>query len=478
VPLLLRHRPWLLALMAAMATVPGAIVHVTGDTPVEVDPAVHLLMVASSAGVAAVASIWLSILGARMNDGRTVLLSTAFSTMTVLLMVHGLATPGVLFEPNGVVAFAGAASLPVGGALLALTALPSMRRPRDARKLLRIQLAAALAIAAAGLVGMLVPTLVPSVPDAGSPAAVALLVTGAGFYVLLVHRALKTFALTQRPRDLLVAVGCAWLGIALFPQLLTGYGTFGFYFGHAIEIAGVALVSIPVVFDLARSGASRPLIGDLSAVEIVTAEESFLGARVRALMVSLEGKDRSTEQHTRRVAMLAVQVGEQLRLPPATLRHLAVGGLLHDIGKLSVDERILRKPAALTDEEFAEIKRHPGAGLELLRELGGFPDPVLRLVHEHHERLDGTGYPRGISGVELGIGPRLLAVCDVFDALTSDRVYREAWSKEKALSHLREESATHYDAKCVHALERVVLGPPLARAKETPSILRAAVADA
>jgi putative nucleotidyltransferase with HDIG domain len=190
---------------------------------------------------------------------------------------------------------------------------------------------------------------------------------------------------------------------------------------------------------------------------VVTAEESYLGARVRSLMVELAGKDRSTEQHTRRVALLAVQVGEQLRLPPATLRHLAVGALLHDIGKLSVPAHILQKPGALDDREFAEIKRHPAAGVALLEELGGFAEEVHRLVHEHHERLDGSGYPRGVAGVELGIGPRILAVCDVYDALSSDRVYRGAWTSEEALALLRENAGTQFDAKCVRALERVVL---------------------
>ena len=85
-----------------------------------------------------------------------------------------------------------------------------------------------------------------------------------------------------------------------------------------------------------------------------------------------------------------------------------------------------------------------------------------RLVHEHHERLDGSGYPRGTAGVELGIGPRILAVCDVFDALSSDRVHRGAWTTEEALALLREDAGTQYDAKCVHALERVVAGAPAA----------------
>jgi putative nucleotidyltransferase with HDIG domain len=252
------------------------------------------------------------------------------------------------------------------------------------------------------------------------------------------------------------------------------YTQLGFYAGHAVELVGILMVSVPVALDLRRAGASRPLVGDLCPSEIVAAEEAFLGARVRALMVRLAEKDVSTEQHTRRVAKLAIQVGVELKLPPATLRQLAVGGLLHDIGKLAVPERILRKPGKLTDEEFGEIKRHPGAGLDLLRELGGFSPIVHRLVHEHHERLDGSGYPRGISGVEIGIEPRILAVCDVWDAVTSDRVYRGAWDRETAMALLRQDSMRgKLDPKCVHALERV-----LERGDETPAAGHAETAPA
>ncbi len=141
-------------------------------------------------------------------------------------------------------------------------------------------------------------------------------------------------------------------------------------------------------------------------------------------MVRLAERDCSTEEHTRRVAILAAQVGEELKLPATTRRLLAVGGLLHDIGKLSVPLDILRKPAALTDEEYTEIKRHPEAGRRLLEELGGFPPVVRDLVSDHHERLDGKGYPRGLVADELPLHTRILTVCDVYDALVSDRVYR------------------------------------------------------
>ena len=238
-------------------------------------------------------------------------------------------------------------------------------------------------------------------------------------------------------------------------------GTLGFFLGHGLELAGVVLLGLPAALDLRRGGASRPLVGDLKPAEVVASEEAYLGTRVRELMVRLSEHDGSTEGHSRRVALLAVQVGEVLGLPPATLRHLAVGGLLHDIGKLDVRGEILRKPGALTDHEYAEVKRHPQAGERLLRELGGFPDAVLQLVGQHHERLDGGGYPRGLIGAELAVGPRILAACDVYDALVSDRVYRDAWTPRRALGLLVAESGTAFDPRCVTALASVIGERPL-----------------
>jgi HD-GYP domain-containing protein (c-di-GMP phosphodiesterase class II) len=135
---------------------------------------------------------------------------------------------------------------------------------------------------------------------------------------------------------------------------------------------------------------------------------------------------------------------------------LAIGGLLHDIGKLSIPDSILRKPGPLDDDEFAIIRQHPERGQELLRELGSFDASVKRLVLDHHERLDGTGYPRGLSAADLDLETRILTVSDVYDALVSPRVYRPAWSVDQAIALLRDEVGTGFDPRCVEALVRIV----------------------
>ena len=376
--------------------------------------------------------------------------------MAALLALHGLATPGIILPYNGLVGFTGAATLPIGGAVLALSALPSLRRPRNIRRLLALQAVMVTTIAGLGTAGMLRPSLLDDIPKPGDPTALAALGAAVLFYGLLLWRALRTFLLTRRHGDLAVVVGVAWLTAAVPPALLFTYQDLGWWLGHAFELIGLVLVGIPVAADLRRAAESRPLSGDLSASELVAQEQAFLGSRVRALMERLAEKDDYTEQHTRRVALRAVQVGEELGLPPHHLRDLAIGGLLHDIGKLSVPDRILKKPGPLTDEEYAVVKRHPEWGRKLLAELGGFADPVGRLVHDHHERLAGDGYPQGLDADALHLDTRILTACDVYDALISSRVYRPAWTHEQAIALLREESGTAFDPRCVSALERVI----------------------
>jgi HD-GYP domain-containing protein (c-di-GMP phosphodiesterase class II) len=184
-------------------------------------------------------------------------------------------------------------------------------------------------------------------------------------------------------------------------------------------------------------------------------------------MVTLAAKDVSTEEHTRRVATLSVEIGEQMNLSRPRLRSMAIGGLLHDIGKLSIPDAILQKPGPLDDDEFAVIKTHPERGRELLEELGGFDESVTRLVLDHHERLDGRGYPRGLDSGDLDLATRILAVCDVYDALVSPRVYRQAWTREDALALLTDGAGTLFDERCVAELEALTAGGPAA-------ILRAA----
>lgn len=443
----------LLVVAGAAAIVPPALIHFVSRDRVLLSSETHFWSVSLSAALATAAGVALSYGGWRRADARAVLVGTAFTVMASLLLVHGIASPGFVVEMNGVVALTGAATLPVGGVILALSALPAARGPRAVRLLLLLQGALMVGVVALGLTALWLPDLVPSVPEPASLPAIAVLVVGLAFYGLLALRALHTVSLTRRRADLGVFIGLVWLAGALVPALMLDYRDLAWWLGHGLEVAGVLLVGAPVAADLFRASPSRPLAGDLRGRELVSAEETFLGSQVGGLVRLLAEKDEYTEGHTRRVALLAVGVGEELGLAPARLRELATGGLLHDIGKLSVPDDVLKKPAALDDDEYALVQRHAEWGDSLLGRLG-FSSRVRHLVRGHHERLDGTGYPDGATSLTLET--RVLAVCDVYDALRSERVYREAWTHDQALELLQEEAGSAFDARCVEALERVL----------------------
>jgi putative nucleotidyltransferase with HDIG domain len=439
----------------AAAVFPPAVMHAFGGQQVNFSGSFHFWAVGASALVATIAGFALAVAGKRRSDARPALVGSAFTVMAALLVVHGIATPYFLVGDNGVSSLTGAATLPVGGAILALAAFPTVREHRNISWIIWLQGALMVGVIALGVFALAVPSLVPDVPEPSSPPAIALLVAGFAFYGLVGLRAFRTITLSRRAADLLVLIGIVWLAAALVPALTQDYRTLGWWVGHFLEVLGILVVATPVALDLMRAAPSRPLAGDLRGAELVAAEESFLGSQVGALTRLLADKDEYTEGHTRRVALLAVEVGEELGIAPARLRELAIGGLLHDIGKLSVPDEILKKPGALDDLEFSVIRRHPARGDALLGELG-FSRGVRRLVRDHHERLDGAGYPHGASADDLSLETCVLSACDVYDALCSRRVYRDAWSPDRALALLREETGTAFDARCVAALERVL----------------------
>jgi HD-GYP domain-containing protein (c-di-GMP phosphodiesterase class II) len=453
----LRHRMPVLGVLARAGVAPVLLLAGAGmHHMIMFGPAVHIIVVGAAGALAGAASLAMSIVATRRNDGRAVWLGMAFSVMATMLVIHALATPGVILPANGVVQVAGALNLPLGGTILAASALPLLRRPRWARSLLSTQLAVVGLLAAGGAAVLALPSPVPVVPQPSSLLANLIFIAGAIPLALLAWRAARTYLLTRRVLDLVVAQGVVCLIGAQYGLLNFAMKDCGWWVAHLLEVVGIGMVGIPAALDLRHAVGSRPLVGDLRAGELVEHEEAFLGGRVRAILTRLGDKDPSTEGHTRRVATLAVAIGERLGLPEGRLRQLAVGGLLHDVGKLSVPTAILNKPDKLTDAEFAEIRRHPGAGRELVAELGGFPPLVLDLVESHHERLDGRGYPNGVPAAELDLAVRILTVADVYDALTADRVYREAWPAERALALLEDETGTAFDFSCVAALRAVV----------------------
>ncbi len=186
---------------------------------------------------------------------------------------------------------------------------------------------------------------------------------------------------------------------------------------------------------------------------LASVEEAYRST-LKALAHALETRDAETHGHSERVVTFSLRLGRELGLDEGQLRSLEFGSLLHDIGKIGVPDAILRKPAQLTEEEWVKMREHPLHGQAILRGIE-FLEGAARVVGQHHEKWDGTGYPLGLHGEAIDLNARIFAVADAFDAMTSDRVYRAGKPYEEAAAELELYSGKQFDPRVVEAFHRV-----------------------
>ena len=165
---------------------------------------------------------------------------------------------------------------------------------------------------------------------------------------------------------------------------------------------------------------------------------------------AMDLRDKETEGHTQRVTDLTLKLARAMNISESQLMHIRRGALLHDIGKMGVPDNILLKTDELTDEEWEKMRKHTDFAYEMLSSIR-YLQPALDIPYCHHEKWDGTGYPRGLKGQEIPVAARIFAVADVWDAITSDRPYRKSWSREEALRHIHEQSGKYFDPQVVEA---------------------------
>ena len=191
--------------------------------------------------------------------------------------------------------------------------------------------------------------------------------------------------------------------------------------------------------------------------ELDGALQSLEGAyrtTLKALVTALETRDSETHGHSERVVAFSLRLGQEMNLSDEELSSLEFGSLLHDVGKIGVPDAVLRKPAPLTEPEWYEMRKHPLHGEQILGGIG-FLEGASRVVAQHHERWDGSGYPVGLRGEQIDLNARIFAVADAFDAIMSDRVYRVGKSYEAAAREIEEWAGRQFDPAVVEAFRRV-----------------------
>lgn len=237
----------------------------------------------------------------------------------------------------------------------------------------------------------------------------------------------------------------------------------------------------PIVLDSGKTCGALVLVRDIHKKEFTTGDIRLLGmlaghasiitlnhdlylemkqllfSMVQSLSDAIEAKDSYTRGHTQRVSEISIAIGAALQLPAQGLEHLKWGSILHDIGKIGIPEQLLTKPAKLTDDEYAVMKKHPEIGYQIMNHIVPLREALSGVLH-HHERFDGKGYPFGLRGTEIPLYGRILAVADTYDSMTSTRSYRKARTHEFAIDEIRRVSGEQLDPEIVglfmHMIER------------------------
>lgn len=411
-------------------------------------PTFHYWVVSLTSLLAFVLAAVVGFAGARARDSRIVFLAAGFAGLGALFMLHGLTTPGYLVQSYSVTSIA--AQLSVITLAFWLFVAAYVRPERMTERGFRLVLAGWLVfLIVVVTAGVLRPDLFRFLPVHESPLRWAATLVVLALLAASGARFLQGYRLTRSALHLVMLYSVGWLAVSQIIMVTGEVFRLSWWIYHVLLLASVVMLLAVVVRQL-RARTLTPGLRSLVSDDAEWQLAYSLRPEVRALVVATEAKDRYTAGHMQRVAAYAVRLGRKMGLDPEDLRVLAQAGVVHDVGKIEVPDAVLNKTSALSESEFQLIQRHPEAGARIGRELG-MQASELQVIRHHHERWDGTGYPDGLAGDGIPRLARVLAVVDVYDALTSERAYRPAWSAERALRLIREEAGKSLDPECAAA---------------------------
>jgi HD-GYP domain-containing protein (c-di-GMP phosphodiesterase class II) len=474
--------------------------------PVVPAPEAHFAIVTFTAIAGEVLAGVLLVIAERLREPRGFYVGLAFAAMASFYFVHGLLTPGVIFnQASSGIHWAPLVGLSIAAGCLALSTIRpgrhwvlSRRRPIGVGLLVVWGLFLALSVWVPDFLSGHTPSVGSVLRGRSAPAPVAstdeyatsvvarwqdarhdytsaahhkasayaqvegrpwlglgLCLAAAGLMALTALRYARQYRLSRLPSHATVVWGMLLLLESLLAFVFASVWRISWWEYHVLALLGIGVVVYGLSLDYQRGpGVSQAFASLLAGTSVDTLQTSYTEA-LTALTAAVEARDPYTRGHSEKVARLALSIGERLRLPPESLRTLYYGGLLHDIGKIAIPDSILHKQGPLNAEEFAAIKEHPGRAEDIVARI-----PSLRslrgAIRWHHERLDGSGYPDGLRGDAIPLDARILAVADVYDAMTSGRVYRSAFPIAEVLDWLRAHAGTQLDERSVSALMRAM----------------------
>ncbi len=419
------------------------------------EPSSHLLLMTVVAGLAMIVAGMAVYAAVRTSEAGVVWLAIGCATVGLLLLGHGLVTPNAMGQPPnewvGRLPYAAMAAI----AFCLFLAGRSPRRnpnswvgrhPVEALTIGVVPSAVLVTVVAIDPLALHGDALFPH--EEGVLRAMSLAVVALFLLVIRTHwrrwhlgRDLVQFAIVLSSASCIAAVSSFQLG---------EFSRMSWWNYHGYLLAGFG----GTVYAIVRRGRQRQTTA--AVLSTAFAEDPFdhivegYPEALRTLVRAVEVKDTYTHGHSERTAKVAVELGVRMGLTPDRLRVIARGAYLHDLGKIGISDEILNKPGALDAAERRIMETHPRLGWELASGAPSLKEALPVILH-HHERVDGGGYPEGLTGKQIPLEARVVAVADVWDALTSDRAYRPGWEPARALAHIEAGRGSHFDPKVVDA---------------------------
>jgi HD-GYP domain-containing protein (c-di-GMP phosphodiesterase class II) len=417
-------------------------------------PGVLFAIVVTCSVVGLIGAATMLVLGSRSKSAALTRVGGCVYAVSAMALVHGVSTPGVWY-PTDASTMTTMSSMYWALPLATVAAVPLIWRRQsaslaDAGRHQRFARLHVVTTSVVALVVVLAPDWLTA-PEMAGPVAVGTAALALTTCFVLSARQLRLSRIGRTWQPFTSSLAIALVGGSSLVWLAPGVYTPLFWAAHLAGAAALLLYLAAVIRSRRATDSMTAALQPFVAQRDITAFAQGLDLQVHQILASLGSMDTFTRDHVVRVSALALDVGRRLRVSATDLHTLGLGALLHDTGKLAVPITIINKPGRLDPEERATVSTHAGIGDDMIRRLGGLV-AIAPIVRSHHERIDGGGYPDGLVGDEIPWLARIVSVCDAFDALASDRQYREGMGIDRAVAILREHAGSQWDAVVVEAL--------------------------
>lgn len=419
-------------------------------------PQGHFYIVSSVAILATAIAIAVGIAGSRLRNIQISFLSLSFISLAELFAIYGLSTPNFIMHASHSTEISASLSILLASFWLWLSSVPSDHKVVVYLSRWHTVLVPGWTILLfiLGMAGIVFPTIADFIPLYENPlkgfvAAITLLLN-----VMAIYRYYQSYRFSRYPLQIHIIYSACWFIVAEVIMLMGEVWKLSWWLYHYLLLASMISMIIGLIRQNSGNKSVVMAMKALFTTDPIERITSCLSPSVKALILATETRDSYTSGHNLRVTMYALKLATELHIQPEQLRALAQGTIVHDVGKINVPDAILNKPGSLTSEERSIIEQHPVKGYEMCKTLG-FMMEELNIIRSHHERWDGTGYPDQLKGVNIPLLARIVAVADVYDALTSNRAYRQAWSHQEVIQLLIDGENSHFDQRCVEAWIRI-----------------------